>query len=117
MLEARVNLFTLMGDYLDVMPPSTHYFKFIKKTYRYRPPEDNTTRRIAFALDTLSLLKAYKSQKLQGELLIRYSRLAAERIPRLAAAVSQYRVAFENLVEAYESIPATQAQKVRKFSS
>ena len=117
MLEARVNLFTLMGDYLDVMPPSTHYFKFIKKTYRYRPPEDDTTRRIAFALDTLSLLEAYKSQKLRGELLIRHGRLAAERIPRLAAAVSQYKVAFENLVQAYETIPVTQAQKVREFSS
>ena len=117
MLEARVNLFTLMGDYLDVMPPSTHYFKFIKKTYRYRPPEDDATRRIAFALDTISLLEAYKSQKLRGELFIRHGRLAAERIPRLAAAVRQYKVAFENLVEAYETIPVTQAQKVREFSS
>jgi hypothetical protein len=117
MLAARAHLFTLMGDYLDIMPPSTHHFKFIKKTYRYRPPDDETTRRIAFALDTLSLLEAYNNRELRGERLIRHGRLAAERIPLLAAAVSQYKAAFETLVEAYETMPVAQARKLKKFSS
>jgi hypothetical protein len=117
MLAARAHLFTLMGDYLDIMPPSAHYFKFIKKTYRYRPPDDETTRRIAFALDTLSLLRAYNNQELRGERLIRHGRLAAERIPQLAAAVSHYKTTFETLVEAYESMPMGQAPKAKKFSS
>ena len=116
-LTARAHLFTLMGDYLDIMPPSAHYFKFIKKTYRYRPPDDETTRRIAFALDTLSLLSAYNNQELRGERLIRHGRLAAERIPRLTAAVSQYKAAFETLVEAYETMPVAQARKVEKLPS
>ncbi len=117
MLAARAHLFTLMGDYLDIMPPSARHFKFIKKTYRYRPPDDETTRRIAFALDTLSLLEAYNNQELRGERLIRHGRLAAERIPKLAAAVSQYKAAFESLVKAYETMPMAEVKKVRKLSS
>jgi hypothetical protein len=111
MLAARAELFTLMGDYLDIMPPSTRHFKFIKQTYRYRPPDDATTRRIAFALDTLSLLIAYRDQALGGERLIAHGRLAAERIPMLAAAVDRYKAAFETLVEAYEAMPAAPAPK------
>ena len=117
MLAARAHLFTLMGDYLNIMPPSAHYFKFIKKTYRYRPPDDETTQRIAFALDTLSLLKAYNNQELRGERLIRHGRLAAQRIPQLEAAVSQYKAAFETLVDAYENMPTAQVRKANKFSS
>ncbi|MGD9249668.1 MAG: hypothetical protein PVG19_00495 [Desulfobacterales bacterium] len=117
MLMARAHLFTLMGDYLDLMPPSTHHFNFIKKTYRYAPPDDETTRRIAFALDTLKLLDAYRNQELRGERLTRHGRLAAERIPRLAEAVKAYKAAFENLVESYEALPMNQAPKANKVSS
>ncbi len=116
MLVARAHLFTLMGDYLVLMPPSTHHFNFIKKTYRYNPPDDETTRRIAFALDTLKLLDAYKNQELRGEHLTRHGRLAAERIPRLAEAVNAYKAAFENLVESYEAMPMNQAPKANKVS-
>ena len=116
MLAARAHLFTLMGDYLGLMPPSTHHFNFIKQTYRYHPPDDETTRRIAFALDTLKLLNAYNSQELRGEPLTRHGRLAAERIPLLATAVSQYKTAFETLVESYEAIPLNQAPEADKVS-
>ncbi len=117
MLVARAHLFTLMGDYLDLMPPSRHHFNFIKKTYRYNPPDDETTRRIAFALDTLKLLDAYNNQELRGERLTRHGRLAAERIPLLATAVSQYKTAFETLVESYEAMPLNQAPKANQVSS
>ncbi len=117
MLMARAHLFTLMGDYLVLMPPSTHHFNFIKKTYRYHPPDDETTRRIAFALDTLKLLDAYNNQKLRGERLTRHGRLAAERIPLLATAVSQYKTAFETVVATYEAMPMNQAPKANKVSS
>ena len=117
MLVARAHLFTLMGDYLVLMPPSTHHFNFIKQTYRYNPPDDETTRRIAFALDSLKLLDAYKNQELHGERLTRHGRLAAERIPRLAEAVNAYKAAFENLVESYEAMPMNQAPKANIVSS
>ncbi len=117
MLAARAHLFTLMGDYLVLMPPTMHHFKFIKNTYRYNPPDDETTRRIAFALDTLKLLTAYNNEELQGESLTRHGRLAAERIPLVATAVSQYRTAFENLVESYEAIPMDQASRANDVSS
>ena len=117
MLAARAHLFTLMGDYLVLMPPSTQHFNFIKKTYRYNPPDDETTRRIAFALDTLKLLDAYKNQELRGERLTRHGRLAAERIPRLAEAVKAYKAAFEKLVEGYEAMPMNQAPKANNVSS
>ncbi len=117
MLVARAHLFTLMGDYLGLMPPSAHHFNFIKQTYRYNPPDDETTRRIAFALDTLKLLNAYNDQELRGERLTRHGRLAAERIPRLTTAVSQYKTAFETLVDSYEAIPLNQAPKADKVSS
>jgi hypothetical protein len=116
-LAARARLFTLMGDYLVLMPPSTHHFNFIKKTYRYNPPDDETTRRIAFALDTVKLLKAYKNHELRGERLTRHGRLAAERIPRLAEAVESYKAAFEELVESYETMPMNQAPKTDKVPS
>ena len=116
MLVTRAHLFTLMGDYLVLMPPSTHHFNLIKKTYRYHPPDDETTRRIAFALDTLKLLDAYNNQKLRGERLTRHGRIAAERIPLLATAVSQYKTAFETLVETYETMPMNQAPKADKVS-
>ena len=117
MLGARAHLFTLMGDYLVLMPPSTHHFNIIKQTYRYHPPDDETTRRIAFALDTLKLLEAYKNQELRNERLARHGRLAAERIPLLATAVSQYKTAFETLVENYETMPMNQAPKANKVSA
>jgi hypothetical protein len=115
MLAARAELFTLMGDYLDIMPPSPRHFKFVKQTYRYRPPDDATTRRIAFALDTLSLLVAYKDQALRGERLSGHGRLAAERIPMLAAAVDRYKTTFDTLVEAYEAMPAASAPKATRW--
>ncbi len=114
MLGARAHLFTLMGDYLVLMPPSTNHFNFIKTTYRYNPPDDETTRRIAFALDTLKLLVAYHNQELRGERLTRHGRLAAERIPRVAEAVKAYKAAFESLVESYEAMPLNQAPKAQK---
>ena len=117
MLAARAHLCTLMGDYLVLMPPSTHHFNFIKTTYRYNPPDDETTRRIAFALDTLKLLDAYRNQDLRGERLTRHGRLAAERIPRLVEAVSAYKAAFENLAQSYEAMPVNQAPKANKVPS
>ncbi len=117
MLAARAHLFTLMGDYLDIMPPSTHHFNFIKKTYRYNPPDDETTRRIAFALDTLKLLVAYNNQELRGERLTRHGRLAAERIPRLAEAVNAYQAAFKNLVASYEAMPMNQVSKANSSTA
>ena len=116
-LAARAHLFTLMGDYLERMPPSADHVAFINRTYRYHPPDEETTRRIAFALDTLKLLEAYTQKELRGDHLDRHSRLAAERIPRLAAAVSQYKAAFETLVHAYETVPAEQAPRANKVAS
>ena len=116
MLAARAHLCTLMGDYLELMPPSAHHVTFIKRTYRYHPPDDETTRRIAFALDTLKLLEAYTKRELRGERLARHGRLAAERIPLLAAAVSQYKAAFETLVKAYETVPADQTPNHQQLS-
>lgn len=99
----RKTLFTLMGDYMDIFPPTASRIQWIRKTYKYRVPDEAKIRRISFALDFLSYLERTKNNTVRPLLKERMETVASERIRLLKNAVTQYKKAWYNLSLAYET--------------
>ena len=105
---ARRALFTVMGDYARVLPPSASDIQAIEQKYRYNPPGPAKASRIAFALKLIDYFKKAADgavpppavAKMQTDL----SRWAAERMPLVHDVLKRYQDAWQDLIEAYDDM-------------
>ena len=100
--NAHQNLCTGTGNILSLLPPDAKKVERIRATYRYRPPNLERSRRMAFALETLAYLKATRHENVNPMDRKRYEAVAAQVIPRLGDALTHYKRAWRDLVDAYE---------------
>lgn len=106
MKDAHQALCTGAGDVLTLLPPDPKKVEMLRTTYRYRPPSVEQAKRMAFALETLSYLKAIRFENVNPLDRKRYDRVASLTIPKLADALRVYRQAWKDLVDAYERPPS-----------
>jgi hypothetical protein len=100
--NAHQSLSTGAGNILVLLPPDAKKVEKIRSTYRYRPPTLQRAQRMAFALDTLAYLKATRHENVNPMDRRRYDAVAEQVIPKLAEALTAYRQAWQDLVDAYE---------------
>lgn len=96
------SLCTGTGNILSLLPPDANKVKKIRATYRYRPPTPERAQRMVFALEILAYLKATSHENVNPMDRKRYDSAAAQVIPKLANALSVYKSAWQDLVDAYE---------------
>lgn len=101
--QAHRNLFTSMGDYLDLFPPQPKKVEELVATYRFRPPTKDQAMRMVFALDTLDHIKKVRYDRVNSKEKQIYDDIAQTRIPEMGRCIKQYRSAWENLVDANEN--------------
>jgi hypothetical protein len=101
----RRTLFTIMGDYRDILTPTPRAVERLCQTYPYRPPTLDAAERIVFAMKVISYLKAEHEGRTKSKLRDRIEMLATERIWLLRRTVLQYRQAWQCMVDAYENLP------------
>jgi hypothetical protein len=100
--NAHQTLCTGTGNLLSLLPPDAKKVEKIRATYRYRPPTPERTRRMVFALETLAYLRATRHENVNPLDRKRYETVAAQVIPKLADALTVYKQAWQDLVDAYE---------------
>ena len=100
--NAHQTLCTGTGNILGLLPPDAKKVQKIRSTYRYRPPTPQRAQRVVFALETLAFLKATRHENVNPMDRKRYDAVAEQVIPKLANALSVYKKAWQDLVDAYE---------------
>lgn len=100
--EAHQALCSGTGDILELLPPDPDKAEKIRASYHFSPPAPPGAQRIAFALETLDYLKAVRYKDLSPTDRQRYEAAADQAIPKLGAALKNYRRAWQDLVDAYE---------------
>jgi hypothetical protein len=100
--KAHRTLYTGTGNILSLLPPDPKKVARIRATYRYRPPNAERSRRMAFALETVAYLKATRHENVNPMDRKRYETVAAQVIPKLGDALTHYKRAWKDLVDAYE---------------
>jgi hypothetical protein len=90
------------GNILALLPPDPKKVEKLRTTYRYRPPTPERAERMAFALETLAYLKATRHANVNPMDRHRYDTVAKQVIPTLAQALTRYRQAWQDLVDAFE---------------
>lgn len=104
--DAHQNLCTSAGDILTLLPPDSKKVESMRTTYRYRPPSVEQARRMVFALETLSYLKATRFENVNPMDRKRYDKVASLTIPKIAEGLRVYRQTWQDLVDAYERPPS-----------
>ncbi|WP_155319986.1 WXG100 family type VII secretion target [Desulfosarcina alkanivorans] len=100
--NAHQTLCTGTGNILALLPPDPKKVETIRNTYRYRPPTPQRARRMVFAIETLTYLKATRYENVNPMDRRRYDSVAEQVIPELAKALTVYKQAWQDLVDAYE---------------
>ena len=90
------------GNILALLPPDPKKVEKLRSTYRYRPPTPERAERMAFALESLAYLKATRHANVNPMDRNRYDTVAKQVIPRLAEALTLYKRAWQDLVDAFE---------------
>ena len=102
---AHKKLSYVMGDYLAAIPPTPAARRHIRKAIPAAPLQNDTTRRILFALTLLHYLEAESRGTLSAKDRARMETLASRRIPRLQNALDSYKAAWSHLAAAYQDPP------------
>jgi hypothetical protein len=100
---AHKKLFSVMGDYLEMIPPSPDAVLRIEMTYPYLPKGSEETRRLLFVLTLLPCLRKEAMGRLCGGDADRLKALARQRVPRLREAVNSYKAAWERMAADYRT--------------
>jgi len=100
--EAHQSLCSETGDILKLLPPDPDKAEKIRTSFRFSPPTAPSAQRIAFALETLEYLKAVRYKDVSPVDRQRYEATADQAIPKLGAALKNFRRAWQDLVDAYE---------------
>jgi hypothetical protein len=90
------------GNILALLPPDPKKVEKLRSTYRYRPPTPERAERMAFALESLAYLKATRHANVNPMDRNRYDTVAKQVIPRLSEALTLYKRAWQDLVDAFE---------------
>lgn len=101
---SRRLLFTFMRDYLDLMSVTQADVEKLLETYRFNPPPKEMAREIVFANKVISYLKKFDQNRLSDERRSAMEAIASKKVLQLKSAISDYRNAWRNLVDTYESI-------------
>jgi hypothetical protein len=100
--EAHQFLCAGTGDIMELLPPDPNKAENIRSSFRFSPPTSPSAQRIAFALEALAYLKAVGYKDVSPTDRQRYEATADQAIPKLGAALKNYRRAWQDLVDAYE---------------
>jgi len=100
--EAHQTLCSGTGDIMEMLPPDPNKAEKIRSSFRFSPPAPLSAQRIAFALETLDYLKAVRYKDANPTDRQRYEAAADQAIPKLSAALKNYKRAWQDLVDAYE---------------
>jgi hypothetical protein len=100
--DAHQALCSGTGDIMELLPPDPNKAEEIRSSFRFSPPTAPSAQRIAFALETLDYLKAVRYKDASPTDRQRYEAAADQAIPKLSAALKNFRRAWQDLVDAYE---------------
>jgi hypothetical protein len=100
--SSRQKMFTLFGDYLDIVPEQIANLRFLRKTYKYRPPVLEMARKMTFCLDVFDCVDRLKDTDNKSPLMRQIEDTAQDRIPILRDAVERYESNWQSMVETYE---------------
>jgi hypothetical protein len=101
--SSRQTMFTLLSDYLIIVPEQNSNLRFLRKTYKYRPPVLEIARKMTFCLDIYDGVDRLKDEDFKSPLMGQIKAAAQDRIPLLRAAVKRYESDWESIVEIYEN--------------
>lgn len=101
--NSRRALFTLFDDYLDIVPEQSTHRHFLRKTYKYRSPAEEISRKITYCLDVFDCVDRLKLEDSDSPLMSKIEAEARRRIPQLRKALGRYQAAWEKIVDTYES--------------
>ncbi|MDL2269624.1 hypothetical protein LJC71_07200 [Desulfosarcina sp. OttesenSCG-928-A07] len=99
---AHREMCTHAGDILDLLPPDPKKVEQLRSRYRYRPPSVERARRMMFALETLTYIRAIRHKNVNPMDQRRYDAVAASLIPGLADRLAAYKNAWQAIVDLYE---------------
>ena len=85
--SSRQSMFTLFGDYLNIVPEQIASLRFLRKTYKYRPPVLEIARKMTFCLDVFDCVDRLKETDNKSPLMWKIEETAQDRIPILRDAV------------------------------
>ena len=101
--SSRQGMFTLFGDYLNIVPEQIASLRFLRKTYKYRPPVLEIARKMTFCLDVFDCVDRLKETDNKSPLMWKIEETAQDRIPILRDAVKRYESNWQTMVETYEN--------------
>jgi hypothetical protein len=101
--SSRQSMFTLFGDYLKIVPEQIASLRFLRKTYKYRPPVLEVARKMTFCLDVFDCVDRLKEIDNKSPLMRKIEETAQGRIPILRDAVKRYESNWQAMVETYEN--------------
>jgi hypothetical protein len=108
--NAHQALCTGTGNILTLLPPDEKRVEKIRSTYRYRPPTPQRAQRMVFALETMTYLKANRHENVNPMDRRRYDAVADQLIPKLGEALTAYKQAWQDLVDAYERLQSERSE-------
>jgi hypothetical protein len=111
---SRRQLFTTMSDYPDLLSVTEADVKKHLKAYRFNAPAAETARDIVFATKVLDYLRKFYQKRLTDEHRAAMETIASQKILQLKSALSDYRNAWQHLVDSYESISLGQKSSQEK---
>ncbi len=100
--KAHRELFTSLGDYLNIFSPPQVQVEKLIKSHRYNPPAPDEAQRIIFAVNTLAYLKSVRFENVKKDQARLYETFADQFIPKLAGYIKAYKRQWERTVRAYE---------------
>ena len=101
--SSRKGMYTLFGDYLNIVPEQIASLRFLRKTYKYRPPVLEIARKMTFCLDVFDCVDRLKDSDNKSPLMWKIEETAQDRVPILRDAVKRYESTWQTMVESYEN--------------